>query len=51
MLRTVDELIDSFTGAWDEDLIKLNFNQYDVHQILRIPLSQNLEDDFIAWHK
>jgi hypothetical protein len=30
MLRTVDELINPFTGTWDEDLIHSNFNPYDV---------------------
>jgi hypothetical protein len=51
ILRTVDELINPMTGTWDEDLIKYIFNPFDVQQILRIPLSQNLENDFIAWNK
>jgi hypothetical protein len=51
ILRTVDELINPITGTWDEDLIKSIFNPFDVQRILRIPLSQNLENDFIAWNK
>jgi hypothetical protein len=51
ILRTVDELINPITGTWDDDLINSIFNPFDVQQILRIPLSQNLEDDFIAWNK
>jgi hypothetical protein len=51
ILRTVDELINPHTGTWDEELINSIFSPFDVEQILRIPLSQNLENDFIAWHK
>jgi hypothetical protein len=50
LLKTVDELIDPVTGAWDEELIQLIFNPLDVDRILRIPLNENMTDDFIAWH-
>jgi hypothetical protein len=51
ILRTVDELIDPHSGSWDEELIRSIFTPFDVEQILRIPLSQNMETDFIAWNK
>lgn len=51
MLQTVDELIDPWTRTWDEALLRDNFISIDVEQILRIPLSTNLTEDFIAWHK
>jgi ribonuclease HI len=47
----VDELINPVDGAWDEDLIRQVFWEVDSERILRIPLSDNLGDDFIAWHK
>jgi hypothetical protein len=47
----VDELINPVDGAWDEDLIRQVFWEVDAERILRIPLSDNLGDDFIAWHK
>jgi hypothetical protein len=46
----VDELIDPVTGAWDEELIQLIFNPLDVDRTLRIPLNENMTNDFIAWH-
>jgi hypothetical protein len=44
----VSELIDLVSGEWDEVLIRDNFNPLEVR---KIPLSPNLEDDFVAWHK
>jgi hypothetical protein len=51
ILRNVDELINPMTDTWDEELIKSIFYPFDVQQILRISLSQNLDNDFIAWNK
>jgi hypothetical protein len=49
LLRTVDELIDPATGQWDK--IILTFYPLEVQHILQIPISSNLEEDFVAWHK
>jgi hypothetical protein len=49
-LRTVNELIDPATNSWDEELVRSIFLQVDVERILRIPLSQHVSDDFVAWH-
>jgi hypothetical protein len=49
LLSTVDELIDPATGQWDK--IILTFNPLEVQHILQIPISSNLEEDFVAWHK
>ena len=51
LLNCVDELINPWTGRWDEDLILDNFVSVDVERILRIPLSTQLTEDFVAWHK
>jgi hypothetical protein len=50
LLRTVDELINPVTMQWDEQMLTENFNPIDVSRILRIPLSQNVDDCFVAWH-
>jgi hypothetical protein len=53
LLRTVDELINQDTMQWDEQMLTDNFNPIDVSRILRIPLSENVEnvdEDFVAWH-
>jgi hypothetical protein len=50
ILRTVDELIGPITNNWDEELIRSLFIQTDAERILRIPLSTNLTEDFVAWH-
>jgi hypothetical protein len=49
LLKYVNELIDPVTGQWDEDLVRTNFWSIDVERIMRIPLSDTMED-FIAWH-
>jgi hypothetical protein len=50
VLRTVDELINPATDQWDEDLIRLLFTRSDAEHILRIPLSSQMSEDFVAWH-
>jgi ribonuclease HI len=51
LLRTVEELINPTTGQWDEELIRDTFHPLEVQKILEIPISPNLEEDFVAWHK
>jgi hypothetical protein len=51
LLRTVDELIDPTTGEWDIQTLTDTFSRIEVQWILQIPVSQNLEEDFVAWHK
>ena len=51
LLQTVNELINPWTGSWDEVLIRDNFISVDAVRILKIPLSTHLTEDFIAWHK
>jgi hypothetical protein len=50
ILRTVDELINPITGEWDEEIIRDNLLAIDAEKILRIPLSDSLNDDFVAWN-
>jgi hypothetical protein len=50
LLRTVDELINPVTMQWDEQMLNDNFNPTDLSRILRISLSQNVDEDFVAWH-
>lgn len=49
-MRTV-ELINPVTGLWDEALIRENFLQVDAENILTIPISEHMTEDFVAWHK
>ena len=51
LLRHVEELIDQSSGEWDEVLIRDIFNPIDVGRILSIPLSEHMNEDFVAWHK
>ena len=51
LLRHVEELIDQESGQWDEVLIRDIFNPIDVERILCIPLSANIDEDFVAWHR
>ena len=50
ILNTVDEFIAQDTGFWDEELLRGILNPRDVDRILKIPLSENMQDDFVAWH-
>ena len=50
MISIVDELINPYTGQWDEDLIRDVFSPVDVHRILQIPLNYHLTEDFVAWN-
>jgi hypothetical protein len=51
IFRKVSDLIDPISGEWDESLIRDISNPLEAHKLLEIPLSQNLEEDFVAWHK
>ena len=48
-MKTVEGLIDPITNSWDENLLRENFLPVDVERILRIPLSEHLSDDCVAW--
>lgn len=43
-----DEPIDPNTCNWDENLIRDSF--YQIDRILRIPLSDHMDELFVAWH-
>lgn len=49
LLSRVSDLIDPFTGAWDEQLIYDNFWPDDAETIMAIPV-EPLELDSPAWH-
>jgi hypothetical protein len=51
LLRYVSKLINLDTMQWDKDMVKELFNPIDAMRILRIPLSENMNEDFIAWHR
>jgi hypothetical protein len=48
ILRSMANLIDPFTGQWDEDLVRDTFITVDVERILMVPLSEHVTDDFDA---
>jgi hypothetical protein len=50
LLRPVDELISYVTMESDEVLLNDILHYLDVARILRIPLSMNMDEDFVAWH-
>ena len=50
MLSKVEELIDPYTGQWDESLIRDVFWEVDVHRILQIPLRVQVREAFVSWH-
>jgi hypothetical protein len=50
LYKTVDQLIDPTTNLWDEELVRMLFLHIDAERILRIPLSSQLDDNFVAWH-
>ena len=43
------ELMDSYTGSWDEELVREIFREEDVQHILSIPVKQGYGDS-LAWH-
>jgi hypothetical protein len=45
----VHELLNPYTGTWDEDLLRVLFNAVDVERILQIPINHQGFEDFIAW--
>jgi hypothetical protein len=45
----VAELINPFTGQWDDGLLYSLFNVVDAQRILQIPLNNHGFDDFIVW--
>lgn len=47
----MDELINPNTGVWDEEMIRDVFLPVDVENIPKIPLSEFLTEDFVAWNK
>jgi ribonuclease HI len=49
VLTKVNDLIDPYTGAWDEVLLAELFNPVDVNRILQIPLHNQGFEDFVAW--
>jgi hypothetical protein len=46
----VEELINPISGSWDEELIRGIFWPIYVHHILKIPLPNYGQSNFIAWH-
>jgi hypothetical protein len=50
LLKYVRELINLDTMKCDEVVVKELFNPIDTMRILRIPLSENMTEDFISWH-
>jgi hypothetical protein len=49
LLNKVSELIDPYSGSWDEELVRGIFWEEDVIHILVIPVKQG-HGDSIAWH-
>ena len=49
LLNKVSELMDPYTGSWDEELVREIFWEEDVQHILSIPIKQGY-DDSLAWH-
>jgi hypothetical protein len=50
LLNKVSDLINPFTGAWDEELIRANFWAIGATRILEIPLAPSGMQDFVPWH-
>jgi hypothetical protein len=46
----VSQLIDPYSGLWDEPRLRELFLTVDVNRILQIPLNTQGFDDFIAWN-
>ena len=49
LLNKVPELIDPYTGNWDEELVHEIFWEEDMQYILSIPVKQGY-DDSLEWH-
>jgi len=49
LVRTVDELINPVSVAWDVDLVQSIFEPIDANHILQIPITSG-RDDCVAWH-
>jgi len=49
LLNKVPELIDPYSGSWDEELVRGIFWEEDVIHILAIPVKQG-HGDSLAWH-
>jgi hypothetical protein len=49
IVTKVSDLIDPYSGQWDESLFRDIFNAIDAEQILQIPLNTHGFEDFIAW--
>ena len=49
LLTRVNELIDPYTGDWDEMLVRQTFCEEDVKAILSIPVQVD-RDDAVGWH-
>nr|AAP53315.2 retrotransposon protein, putative, unclassified [Oryza sativa Japonica Group] len=49
LVTKVEELIDPYTGTWDEDLLSQTFWEEDVAAIKSIPVHVEMED-VLAWH-
>jgi hypothetical protein len=49
IVTKVSDLIDPYTGQWDEPLLRDIFNAIDAEPILQIPLNTHGFEDFIAW--
>jgi hypothetical protein len=49
IVTKVSDLIDPYSGQWDESLLRNIFNAVDAKRILQIPLNTHGFEDFIAW--
>lgn len=49
MLNKVEDIIDPYTGQWDEALIRSVLSPVDAFRILQIPLYAEAGEDFVAW--
>jgi len=49
-LKWVHQLIDEESHSWKEDVLQRFFYQFDVEEILKIPIHKRGSEDLIAWH-
>jgi hypothetical protein len=47
----VDEFVNPYTSTWDHSLIRGLLLPLDAERIMRIPLSEDLTNDFVACHR